>query len=170
MNWGVRKLHASSLGEWLIGRFVVALALLSGIACTMRRSAVWIADASSAADLRFGIGRTRGSTEPLDNLNFVRVAACGVGPNERGVGERILWLATGHASPESLAGEFRYGEPPRGLVTRQGPLPLTPGCYVIDISGEGISSGACFTVSPSGLITVNSDSVITCQVRDRAER
>jgi hypothetical protein len=149
-----------------LGLLLAAVGLSLG--CTMRHSAIWVEEGSSTTQLRFGVGATRGSRDPIDNLNLIRVSACGVAASERGVSEKVMWLATGSAVSEALAGTFAYGQPPAGLTNREGPMPLAPGCYVIDISGTGISAGACFQVSASGAVTRPATTVIDCQVRDRA--
>ena len=147
-------------------RLLVVLGLAAGC---MRQSAVWLEPGSTLEHLRFGYGARRGSHEPLDDLQLVQVAACGVGPRERRVGERVLWLASGNVSDATaLAGAVSYGEPPRGLVTRRGPERLAPGCYVFSISGNGISASTCFEISAQGGITQSETPVIECQVRDRA--
>ena len=147
-------------------RLLVVLGLAAGC---MRHSAVWLEPGSTLEHLRFGYGARRGSHEPLDDLQLMEVAACGVGPSERRVSERVFWLASGSAiDPTALAGVVSYGEPPRGLVTRRGPERLVPGCYVFSISGNGISAGTCFEISAQGGITQSETPVLECQVRDRA--
>ena len=145
-------------------RLLIALSLVAGC---MRRSAVWLEPHSTAEHLRFGYGATQGSSEPLADLQWMRVSACGVGPRERGVGERVLWLASGSAiDPAARVGTVAYGEPPHGLVTREGPKPLAPGCYVLSISGNGISASVCFEVPRQG--EVYTSPATDCEVRDRA--
>jgi hypothetical protein len=145
-------------------RLLIALCLVTGC---MRRSAVWLVPHSTAEHLRFGYGATRGSSEPLADLQWMRVSACGVGPGEHTVGERVLWLASGSAvDPAALAGTVLYGEPPRGLVTRRGPKPLVPGCYVFSISGNGISASVCFEVPVQG--EVYKSPATDCELRARA--
>ena len=143
---------------------LVALWLL---ASCMRLSAVWLEPHSTAEHLRFGYGAKMGSSEPLADLQWMRVSACGVGPNEHGVGERVLWLASGSAiDPTVLAGTVSYGEPPRGLVTHEGPKALVPGCYVFSISGNGVSASVCFEVPAQG--EIYKSPATDCEVRDRA--
>ena len=145
-------------------RLLVVLCLAAGC---MRPSAVWLEPGSTLEHLRFGYGARRGSHEPLDDLQLMEVAACGVGPRERRVGERVFWLASGSAiDSTALAGVVSYGEPPRGLVTRRGPKPLVPGCYVFSISGNGISASVCFEVPRQG--EVYKSPATDCEVRDRA--
>jgi hypothetical protein len=141
---------------------------LLAFGCTMRRGEVWVVPGSSRDDLRFAIGESRGSDKPIDNLNFVRVSACGVSPSETRVGERVMWTAGGAAAPQALAGTFAYGRPPAGLRTERGPEPLLPGCYVVEISGAGISGADCFEIDERGTVRESADPVIECQVRDRA--
>jgi hypothetical protein len=133
----------------------------------MRRSAVWLEPHSTLEHLRFGYGATREGREPLEDLQMMRVSACGVGPREQFVGERVLWLASGSAiDPAALAGVVSYGEPPPGLITRQGPKRLVPGCYVFSISGNGISASVCFEIPRQG--EVYKSPATDCEVRDRA--
>ena len=149
-------------------RFACLVMLVPLLAGCMRPSAVWVEPGSTRENLRFSIGKSLRSHAPIDNLNFVRVSACGVGKGERTVRERVLWLASGFASPDALAGTFAYGSPPHGLVTRRAPEDLRPGCYVIDISGEGISAAACFEVDGQGVVRPSSSTTLECQVRGRA--
>jgi hypothetical protein len=150
-------------------RSVVLVACLVVLgACTMRPSSVWIRYGSTRDHLRFAFGESRGSQRPLDNLESVRVTACGVGKGEQRVGERVLWLATASVPLRDAAGTFEYGQPPRGMTTRTGPEPLTVGCYVVSIMGSGISAGDCFDLRPNGTAVRSVTRVLDCEVRDRA--
>ena len=113
--------------EWsAVVRFACAMMIALLLVGCMRPSAVWVEPGSTRENLRFSIGKKRGSHVPIDNLNIVRVSACGVGKGERTVGERVLWLASGFASPDALAATFVYGYPPHGLNTRHAPETCSP--------------------------------------------
>lgn len=163
----VRKRPPSRFAEFWMRRlrYLALTVLASGC---MRPSAVWVEPGATVNALRFGIAQRLHGTASVADLQLVRVSACGVAKNERVVAEKVLWLASGSAVPEARHGSFAYGQAPTGLVTRQGPAPLGPGCYVIDISGEGISAAACFIVDAVGTITPSPQTVIECQLRDAA--
>lgn len=115
--------------------------------CMMHRAALWITDGSTGSRLQFGYGAARGSTVPLDAMDWIRVAACPGAPEGR-----VVWEATAAQGPRNYAGTFTYGSPPVGFRTQTGPVPLTPGCYVAELSGEGTTAGICFTIDPNSRV------------------
>lgn len=150
----------------MMKRASVAVALLSvgALAAWMHRADVWVAPGATRERLAFVVGEARGSTEPLDNLQLVRVMECRAWPNAR-----TFWEATGTATGEALREQsFEYGRPPAGLVTRDGPEALAPGCYVVDISGAGIGASACFAVGADGTVSERPGGPLKCEDHDRA--
>jgi hypothetical protein len=113
----------------------------------MRRAVLWIIPGSTADALTFGLAQARGSKEAVESFDWVRVATCD-DPNRH---QDILWEASGSSLPQGIAPtRIRYGVAPPRFRTEKGPRPLTPGCYVAHVSGEGVSAAAHFLVDSLG--------------------
>jgi hypothetical protein len=135
----------------------------------MRRAAVWIEPGATRDHLRFGVAQARGSNDPVENVNDVRVTSCEVPSRGRHVSDHVMWLASGSAWGKPVAAvNFGYGEAPTGLVTRSGPEPLAAGCYVISISGTGVSASEQFEVRTDGTVQSKSTKLADVEVRNRA--
>jgi hypothetical protein len=132
-------------------------------ACTMRHSAVWV-DAGAVEDFRFWVADSRERRGPIDNLQLIRIGECGAWPRVR-----MTWEAGGSLTATSdTALAITYGHPPAGFINRVGPEPLRPGCYVLEISGAGVSASTCFEVDSARRVTPLSGGTLKCEPRDRA--
>ena len=149
-------------------RVLIVLLALGLVTACMHRAAVWVEPGATRDRLRFIVGQARGSTEPVANVTDLRVATCEGTSRGQHASNRVMWLASGSAwGKPAAAVNFAYGEAPLGLVTHSGPEPLAAGCYVISISGAGISASEHFEVQTDGTVhpmIVRSD----VEVRDRA--
>lgn len=132
------------------------------VACTMRHSAVWI-EAGAVDDLQFWVADSRAGRGPVDNLQSIRVRKCGAWPDVR-----MAWEASGSLVRPNAALAVAYGRPPEGFVNRVGPEPLRVGCYMVEISGAGVSASTCFQVDTVGRVTPLSGGTLRCERRDRA--
>ncbi len=66
-------------------------------------------------------------------------------------GDRIMWdIGTG-ANAEPAPVDIVYGVAPAGYAVHTAPLPLTPGCYRVTVSGPATSE---FIVDPGGNVTL----------------
>jgi hypothetical protein len=121
-----------------------AIALMPLLAACPQRTAVWVEPGSTAAHLTIGVGKKRGQPGGAD-IGVVRVYRC----DGAATGEGAMWAV----GPSSGTGDVRqivYGQTPAGFVSNQGPQPLTPGCYRIDVSGTGKTE---FQVGNDGTVT-----------------
>ena len=78
------------------------------------------------------------------DVGGVRVDRCDHEP----VGDGAMWVVGPRAGTGPLHA-LAYGVAPPGWVSRQGPLPLVPGCYLVTTSGTGRTS---FDVAADGTV------------------
>jgi hypothetical protein len=133
------------------------------IACTMRRSAIWV-DSARLDRLEFWVADSHAQRRAIPDLQLLRVGQCGNWPNVH-----MMWEASGHliSRGDSAIG-IRYGSPPPGLSNRREPVALTPGCYMVEASGTGVSASACFEVRSDGQVLPLRGGTLKCEHRDRA--
>ena len=117
-------------------RTVGLVALLPAAAACPQRTAVWIAPGATRADLTFVLGRERGQEAPVA-LGSVVVYACADsigGPAEA----RAMWYTRVPDRAREVS-RVRYGGTLPGFTVPVGARPLTPGCYIAEISGTGVT-------------------------------
>jgi len=66
-------------------------------------------------------------------------------------GDRTMWDIGTPANAAPAPQEIAYGVAPPGYAVRAGPLPLTPGCYRVTVSGPATSE---FVVDGTGNVTL----------------
>lgn len=108
-----------------------------------QRTAVWVRVDSTASNLVLQFGRERGIPGGAA-IGVIRVYRCD-GP---ATGDGASWVV-GPVGGTNDVTQIRYGETPPGFSSDQGPLPLTPGCYKVDVSGTGKTA---FVVDSSGKV------------------
>lgn len=148
---------------------VTLLAALPALfAACSRPAAIWLEPGSTVASLRFSYARERGTARPLASLEGIRVTRCGVGPGES-IGQQVVWSAVAASGAlHDVAGSFAYGAPPQGMQTSRQPQALVPGCYVVSISGTGVSASECIEIRADGAAVVSPDKVLDCETRPRS--
>jgi len=95
------------------------------------KNAIWVVRGSTAERLEFGVSRRRGGTSPI-SLGGLAVRTC---PSASDT-VRNVWIVL----PDSGAGpvaRIRYGEPPPGYRSLEGPVALGMGCHYASILGTG---------------------------------
>jgi hypothetical protein len=117
-------------------RLAVPIFLLALAACP-QRTAVWIAEGSTARDLTLVFGEKEGRERRMSS--FVRVDRCGAWHRDS-----AMWILSIDTS------RVTYGVPGPGTSQQAEARPLTPGCYQASMSGTG-SVG--FTVDSLGVVT-----------------
>ena len=133
--WGQSRAFARSA--------MLACGALVVLGCP-QRTAVWLADGSTARRLVFRLSDERDGSRAVA-VGGVRVDRCDREPT----GEGAEWLVGPRNGTEPTR-ELTYGVAPPGWETDQGPRPLTPGCYQVTTSGTG---RATFDVAPDGRAT-----------------
>ena len=63
--------------------------------------------------------------------------------------KRTMWVIGASGSTTPSPPQVVYGETPKGYLTKAGPVPLTPGCYRVIVSGP---SEARFVVNTDGTV------------------
>ena len=95
-------------------------------------TAVWLPHGATSSSLAFELGYEQGVSEPID-LRELRVHVCGTNSASRmGV---AIWIISRETN-ERLS-QVRFGETPMGFKSESKPPNLTPGCYIVQISGTG---------------------------------
>ena len=143
-----------------MARILKATALLLALTATgcMRRSAVWVEDGSTRERLQIWVAATREARGPIPSLSLVRIGRCGDWPNVQ-----MVWEAAGDLVDSGKAEAFLYGRPPAGLTSRRGPAPLEAGCYIVEVSGTGVSASTCFEVEADGRVTPLRGGTLKCE-------
>lgn len=116
-------------------RIAVPILLLALAGCP-QRTAVWIAEGSTARELTLVFGKKEGRERRIQV--FVRVDRCG--PWHR---DSALWMVDIDTS------RVTYGVPGPGVHQHMEAQPLAPGCYEVMTTGTG---GAIFTVDSLGTV------------------
>ncbi len=124
--------------------FSLLMLLTPILAGCPQRSAVWIEQGSTATHLTLGLGKKRGTPGGAD-IGVIRVYRC----DSPATGEGAMWVV-GPSGGTNDVRRIVYGETPPGFVSNQGPHPLTPGCYRVDVSGTGKTE---FQVEKDGIVT-----------------
>jgi hypothetical protein len=124
-------------------RAVLSLLVLSGAGGCQQRTAVWVRSGSTADNLVLEFGRERG-TPGGAAIGAIRIYGC----DAPGTGSGAQWVV-GPTGGTADVREIKYGETPAGFTSDQGPQPLKPGCYRVDVSGTGKTQ---FIVEPSGQV------------------
>lgn len=117
-------------------RVPLAILLLALAACP-EKTAMWIAEGSTARELTLVFGETKGRERRMSS--FVRVDRCG--PWDR---DSALWLVSIDTS------RLTYGVPGPGASQESEARPLGPGCYLAHMSGTG---SVVFAVDSLGAVT-----------------
>lgn len=130
---GVRRLRWRAL----------SVSLFAVLAACPQRTAVWVEDGSTANHLVLRIADRRGGSGAVA-IGVVRVYECGW-PATGGGAAWVVGPQNGTANVQQIV----YGETPPGFVSDQGPHPLKPGCYRVDVSGTGKTE---FQVEANGAI------------------
>ncbi len=125
-------------------RGIVFLTLATVLTACPQKTAVWVRSGSTADNLIFDFGRTKGLKGAVD-LGAMRVERCAATDASSGA-SWVLWPMSGTIKLD----ELRYGELPQGFAAEAPASDLTPGCYAVVISGTGRSS---FTVDSVGSVT-----------------
>ena len=132
-------------------RMISVSATLLLTACP-QNSAVWIQPGSTQDHVAFVVsGAPRGSRKPIPYAGVFRVDRCGSRPDYSS--EPVWGIYPTLEATDTGLHEIVYGELPPGyeaMVNRAGlPGPLTPGCYLVTMSGTGRMS---FDVLPNGTV------------------
>jgi hypothetical protein len=115
----------------------------------LRASSIWIDHPSTVANLTFGVAQSRGGSKPLRSLNEVTVRDC----YRDGVIQEAFWqVSQRKKTSETAPLKVHYGITPNGFAAWVPPKSLTPGCYEVTASGEGISASTRFNVLQNGNI------------------
>ena len=121
-----------------MSRIRIALpVLLLLLAACPQRTAVWIAEGSTARDLTFVLGQKEGRERRIQS--YVRVDRCG--PWYR---DSAMWIASADTS------RVTYGVTGPGATEQQPARPLVPGCYSVMTGGTG---SVAFAVDSLGGVT-----------------
>ena len=108
---------------------------------------MWIPRGASTANLVFHLGQERGRDRNVA-LGVLRVRRCDDGGGAAADGGAMWALYSVNRAQE--VSRIRYGAAPPGFRSVVGPVPLTPGCYSVEVSGTG---AARFAVASDGMIT-----------------
>lgn len=111
--------------------------LLIALAACPEKTAVWVAEGSTARDLTLVFGHTEGRERRMSSI--VRVDRCGPGDIDD-----ALWIVSIDTS------RVTYGVPGPGAQPMAEARPLGPGCYHASMSGTGTVG---FTVDSLGAVT-----------------
>lgn len=122
------------------------LCLLMSLTLTAcpQRTAVWVRDGSTADNLVFQFGTSRGEPGGAQ-IGVVRVYHCD-GP---ATGPGAAWVVGPEGGTADVR-ELRYGQTPAGFTSDQGPSRLEAGCYRVDVSGTGKTE---FVIDSTGRVT-----------------
>lgn len=117
-------------------RYPLPLLLIALAACP-QKTAVWIADGSTARELTLVFGEKEGRERRMSS--FVRVDRCG--PWDR---DSAMWMVSVDTS------RVTYGVPGPGTHQEAEARPLRPGCYYAHMSGTG---SVAFRIDSLGGVT-----------------
>lgn len=129
----LRRNHSGALIAILTR--ITGLAVLAACATSGSGPAVTITPASTAQDLVF-------HRVAPDIFYGLLVTTCN--------GDRTMWDIGAPARAAPPPRDIAYGVAPAGYVVRTSPLPLTPGCYRVTVSGPATSA---FVVDSAGNVT-----------------
>jgi hypothetical protein len=130
-----------------VSRTARAVAISCGFVLTSgspQRSAVWVESGSTVTHLIFGLGKDRAHPGSAD-IGVVRVYRC----DGSSTGDGAMWVLESNGATKRVE-RIVYGDSPAGFVSDQGPRPLSPGCYLVDVSGSGQTQ---FEVGVNGAIS-----------------
>lgn len=124
----------------------LCLPLFIGLASTgcPQRTAVWVREGSTASNLVLQFGTDRRKLGGAD-IGVIRVYECG--GSSTGLG--AMWVVGPQGGTAELR-ELTYGLTPPGFTSDQGPQPLEPKCYRVDVSGTGKTE---FVVDSAGRVS-----------------
>ncbi len=117
------------------------------MAC-QQKTAVWVEQGSTVSQLVLRFGEKHGRPGGAQ-IGVVRVYGC----DGASSGPGAFWAVGPHGGTADFT-RLVYGETPPGFVSDEGPLPLTPGCYKVAISGTGTTE---FEIDPDGKVTEKRD-------------
>jgi len=108
--------------------FIVCLGLGAAIVlgCATARNTIRVAPAATADSLVLLVRSTIDSGLPPESVYGLSVLRCDT--------REVTWTIAADGS-RRMPGTVIYGRPVPGFPTRVGPLPLTPGCYEVIVSG-----------------------------------
>jgi hypothetical protein len=127
---------------------LLLLSVLAAIPGCMSKSAVWIEAGSNAQRLVFGIATEVRGSDPVDSLTGLEVQSCYSDVNQ----QRTSWQVGGDLTGESVPIQVIYGSAPPSFMTGVKAQELAPGCYEVNVSGNGIASTAIFDVLSDGSV------------------
>jgi hypothetical protein len=111
--------------------FVPTLAMLAG--CP-ERTAVWVVPGSTASHLELAVGPKRGKEKPMEF--FLRVDRC-EDPERGWIKGTAFWITGTNPRTGSYPSRVLYGTTGPGLESQEPAQELTPGCYLVTMSGTG---------------------------------
>jgi hypothetical protein len=81
----------------------------------------------------------------------LRVRPCTTKPGSAADDVMVLWHI--RHPPSEVVGPVRYGQAPNGFAVLSAPMPLQPGCYILDTSGYASrAQRARFRVNADGTV------------------
>ncbi len=137
-----------TMSRWL-RYLLVPVTLAAALGCP-QETAVWVTSGSVAPPLVFRLGPKRGSQSNV-SLGMLTVFRC-LGDDPSRIGDTVWKVRSSDTAQPIL--EVSYGALPIGFVAAVEATPLTPGCYVVQISGTGRTR---FRIARNGIVTDEGD-------------
>jgi hypothetical protein len=128
-------------------RIVFLILCLATLSACPRGNLVVLARRQPSGELLFVVADEH--EKPFDDVDVVDVLPCGdvlSGPRS-GLWQIRLAEKAANASSVARQSSFVYGATPRGWLAVEGPLPLRPGCYEVEVHGRtGEMGGTRFNI------------------------
>jgi hypothetical protein len=105
---------------------ILMAGVVVAIACASMKNTIRIAPNTAADSVVFLLRSAIDSGLPPDDVYGMSVVRCDT--------KDVMWTIAADGSREMPA-QVVYGKPVTGFPTRAGPMPLTPGCYEVILSG-----------------------------------